>query len=103
MDEIRKFYTVNGKEREYIYFKVKFNRFRDVSGAIAHAVADKEEWAETEAVLCLPESYTADGEETQLVLCFHGAGGRKYLRQNRNAVLKRKVYFYQQVHCSGLL
>lgn len=76
MEEIRKTYVVNEKEREYIFFKVRFNRFRDVSGSIAHEVSDKEEWAETEAVLCLPESYTEDGDETQLVLSFHGAGGR---------------------------
>lgn len=66
----------DAKEREYIFFKVKFNHFRDVSGSIEHAVTDREEWAECDCVLCLPESYTDDGEETPLILSFHGAGSR---------------------------
>ncbi|MBO5845164.1 MAG: alpha/beta hydrolase [Clostridia bacterium] len=64
------------KEREFIFFKVKFNRFRDVSNSIEHTVLDREEMAECECVLALPESYTDDGEETPLILSFHGAGGR---------------------------
>ena len=64
------------KEREYIFFKVKFNRFRDVSGSDEHVVLDKEEMAECECVLCLPDSYSDDGEETPLILSFHGAGSR---------------------------
>lgn len=58
-----------------IFFKVKFNNFRDVSGSVANEVTDREEWDTTECVLCLPESYSADGDETPLILACHGAGG----------------------------
>ena len=34
------------KEREYIYFTVRYNHFRDVSDDIAHEMRDREEWAE---------------------------------------------------------
>ena len=61
----------NGK---LIFFKVRFNNFRDVSGGTANAVQDREEWDSTECVLCLPESYSEDGEETPLILACHGAG-----------------------------
>ena len=61
-------------ERRYIYFKVKFNKFREVSESAENAVLDREELDECECVLCLPDSYTDDGEETQLILSFHGAG-----------------------------
>ena len=63
-------------ERRYIYFKVKFNNFRNVSGSTENAVIDREELSECECVLCLPDSYTddGDGDETQLILSFHGAG-----------------------------
>ena len=64
------------REREYIYFKVRFNRFRDVGTSTTHEVRDREEWAECDCVLCLPDSYTEDGEETPLILSFHGAGSR---------------------------
>ncbi len=59
-----------------IFFKVKFNNFRDVSGSTANEVIDKEEWDECECVLSLPESYSDDGDETPLILSCHGAGGR---------------------------
>ena len=59
---------------EKIFFKVKFNNFREVSGSTANEVLDREEWSECEAVLCLPDSYTADGEPTPLILSCHGAG-----------------------------
>jgi pimeloyl-ACP methyl ester carboxylesterase len=59
---------------EKIFFKVKFNNFREVSGSTANEVLDREEWSECEAVLCLPDSYTAEGEPTQLILSCHGAG-----------------------------
>ena len=59
---------------EKIFFKVKFNNFRDVSGSTANEVLDREEWSECEAVLCLPDTYTEDGEPTQLILSCHGAG-----------------------------
>ena len=61
-------------EREYIYFKARFNNFREVSGSAENAVLDREEFAECEAVLCLPDSYTNDNEETPLILSCHGAG-----------------------------
>ena len=57
-----------------IYFKVKFNNFREISGATANEVLDREEWAECEAVLCLPDSYSDSGEPTPLILSCHGAG-----------------------------
>ncbi len=63
-------------EREYIYFTVKFNRFRDVGESIAHEVRDRREEAECECVLCLPSGYSEDGEATPLILSFHGAGSR---------------------------
>ena len=63
-------------EREFIYFKVAFNHFRDVSGSTAHEVTDKEELAECECVLCLPPSYRETGAKTPLILSFHGAGGK---------------------------
>ena len=59
---------------EKIFFKVKFNNSREVSGSTANEVLDREEWSECEALLCLPDSYTSDGEPTQLILSCHGAG-----------------------------
>jgi len=47
------------KEREYIFFKVQFNSFRDVGNSTENEVRDKEEMNECECVLALPESYTA--------------------------------------------
>ena len=61
---------------KYIFFKVRFNNFRDVSGSTVNDVTDKEIWDECECVLCLPESYSDDGEETPLILSCHGAGCR---------------------------
>ena len=57
-----------------IFFKIKFNNFRDVSGSTANEITDREEWDECECVLRLPESYSAEGEETPLILSCHGAG-----------------------------
>ena len=64
------------KEREYIFFKVEFNSFRDVSGSSENAVLDREEMRECECVLALPESYSDTGAPTQLVLSCHGAGSK---------------------------
>ncbi len=44
-------------EREYIFFKARFNNFREISGSTENAVLDREQFAEFEAVLCLPDSY----------------------------------------------
>ena len=63
-----------GKLRECIFFTVKYNHFRDVDTSTTTAVRDREDMAECECVLCLPENYSADGEETPLILSFHGAG-----------------------------
>ena len=63
-----------GVEYDCIFFKVTFNNFRDVSYSTANEVLDREEWDECECVLCLPDSYTDDGEETPLILSCHGAG-----------------------------
>lgn len=58
-----------------VFFKVRFNNYRDVSGSTANEVTDREEWDTCECVLRLPESYSDDGEETPLILSCHGAGG----------------------------
>ncbi len=59
---------------EKIFFKVKFNNFREISGSTSCEVLDREEWAECEAVLCLPDSYSENGDPTPLILSCHGAG-----------------------------
>lgn len=71
------------KEREYIYFKVKFNNFRDVSYSTENKVQDREEIEECEGVLTLPDNYTDDGEPTPLILACHGAGSSVVESQNR--------------------
>lgn len=63
-----------GKLRECIYFTVRYNHFRDIDTSTTKEVRDREEWAECECVLCLPENYSPTGEETPLILSFHGAG-----------------------------
>ncbi len=63
-------------EREYIFFKVKFNAFRDVSRSTANEILDREELEECECVLALPESYSDTGEPCPFILSCHGAGGR---------------------------
>ena len=63
-----------GKERDIIFFKVRFNNFRNVSNSTANEVIDREEWDECECALCLPDTYTDDGDETPLILSCHGAG-----------------------------
>ncbi len=68
--------------REYIFFKARFNNFREVSASTANEVLDREEWEECEAVLCLPDSYSDDGEETPLILSCHGAGPRVSEKEN---------------------
>ena len=59
---------------EKIFFKVKFNNFREISGSTVNEVLDREEWSECEAVLCLPDSYSENGDPTPLILSCHGAG-----------------------------
>ena len=61
-------------EREFIFFTVEFNNFRDVAPSRANEVSDKEILDRCECVLCLPKSYTDDGEETPLIISCHGAG-----------------------------
>ena len=39
-------------EREFIYFKVRFNNFRDVSNSTLNEITDREEWDESECCLC---------------------------------------------------
>ena len=43
-------------DKNIIFFKVKFNNFRDVSGSTANEVIDREVWEECECVLWLPDS-----------------------------------------------
>lgn len=62
------------KAREYIFFKVEFNNFRDVSHSSVNEVVDREEHSECECVLALPESYSDSGAPTQLIIACHGAG-----------------------------
>lgn len=64
------------KQREYIFFKVKFNNFRDVTYSDENKVLDKEVIDECECVLTLPDSYSENGEPTPLIISCHGAGGR---------------------------
>ena len=64
------------KAREYIFFEVEFNAFRDVSGSTENKVVDAEKIERCECVLALPKSYTDDGEPTQLILACHGAGSK---------------------------
>ena len=64
----------DGKERNLIYFNVKYNHHRDLCTSTAKEVADKEEFAECRAVLCLPDNYSDSGEKTQLIIACHGAG-----------------------------
>ena len=71
-------------ERNLIFFKVRFNNFRDVSGSVANEVTDREVWDECECCLCLPDSYTDDGEPTQLIISCHGAGA--FVEERRNIV-----------------
>ena len=82
--EIRKQLQIaGGRSREYIFFTVGYNGFRDVSTSVTPEVRDREEMTECECVLCLPDSYSADGEETPLILSFHGA--------DRNVCLQRDM------------
>ena len=62
------------KERNLVFFKAKYNHHRDLCTNTTTEVADREEWAECNAVLCLPESYSESGEPTQLIIACHGAG-----------------------------
>ena len=64
----------DGKERNLVYFNVRYNHHRDLCTDTTQEVADKEEWAECRAVLCLPDSYSDTGEKTQLIIACHGAG-----------------------------
>lgn len=64
------------KEWEVIFFTVKYNHYRDVSTSAAVEMRDREEMAECECALCLPDNYDPHGEETPLILSFHGATGR---------------------------
>ncbi|MBQ8719942.1 MAG: alpha/beta hydrolase [Clostridia bacterium] len=61
-------------KQNVIFFKVKFNNFRDVSGSRANEVTDREVWDECECALALPDSYSESGERTPLILSCHGAG-----------------------------
>lgn len=69
-------------EREYIFFSVNYNHYRDVSESTENVVRDREEMSECECVLALPDSYTDDGEETPLIISFHGSGSRVSEREN---------------------
>lgn len=66
----------HGIAREYIFFKIEFNHFRDVSGSQAHEVTDRYEPRQCECVLTLPKSYSKRGRKPPLILSFHGSGGR---------------------------
>lgn len=61
--------------RDYIFFKITYNNFRDVSGSCANEVIDREELEECECALALPKSYSETGAKTPLILSCHGAGG----------------------------
>lgn len=62
------------KERNLVYFNVKYNHHRHLCDSITTEVDDREEWDECRAVLCLPDSYSETGKKTQLIIACHGAG-----------------------------
>ena len=68
--------------REYIYFTVEYNHYRDASESIVNEARDCEDMRECECVLALPDSYTEDGEETPLIISFHGSGARVCEKDN---------------------
>lgn len=75
-NEKRLRFSVNGeeREREFIFFEVRYNHFRDVSESVAHEVRDRYEGRVCECALALPDTYRETGAKTPLVLSFHGAG-----------------------------
>ena len=74
--QVKKITDKNGDTRKYIFFKVEFNHFRDVSESEVHEVTDRYEPRTCECVLALPKTYSKRGPRTPLILSFHGAGGR---------------------------
>jgi pimeloyl-ACP methyl ester carboxylesterase len=64
------------KSRNLIYFKVKYNHARQVEDATANEITDHPDIRECECVLCLPDSYSENGDPTPLIMSFHGAGSR---------------------------
>ncbi|MBO5701236.1 MAG: hypothetical protein J6S71_02240 [Clostridia bacterium] len=68
--------------REYIFFNVEYNHYRDVSDSTENAVRDQVDMRECECVLALPDSYTDNGEETPLIISFHGSGMRVCEKDN---------------------
>ena len=74
--QIKKITDKHGVTREYIFFEVKFNHYRDVSDSHAHEVTDRYEERSCECVLALPKSYSKRGKKTPLILSFHGAMGK---------------------------
>lgn len=80
--QIKSITDKNGITREYIFFEVEFNHFRDVSGSHAHEVTDRYEGRHCECVLALPKSYADKGHKTPLVISFHGAMGKVCADEN---------------------
>lgn len=74
--KLKKITDKNGIEREYLFFEIEFNHFRDVSYSHAHEVTDKFEGRKCECALALPKTYSKKGKKTPLILSFHGAGGK---------------------------
>ena len=75
-------------DRKHVFFKVEYNHFRDVSGSVAHEVLDKEEIRECECVIALPSTYSEVGDETQLIISFHGAGSQVCEQEQKVGGLK---------------
>lgn len=71
-----------GVTREYIFFEVEFNGYRDVDPPTAHEVSDKMESRTCECVLALPKSYSKRGKKTPLIISFHGAMGKVCAAEN---------------------
>ena len=69
-------------EREYIFFTVEYNHYRDVDTSTENAVRDRADMRECECVLALPDNYSDDGEETPLIISFHGSGSRVSEKEN---------------------
>ena len=74
--QIKKITDKHGVTREYIFFEVKFNHYRDVSDSHAHEVTDLYEPKICDCALALPKTYSKKGAKTPLILSFHGSGGR---------------------------
>ena len=85
------------KDEKIIYFKVKFNNFRDVSGSYANEVTDREEWETCECVLSLPSSYTDDGDETPLIISSSAAEEEEHPVSSRQSASAAAISRFNRI------